>query len=263
MKKPASAALVAAVAALAGCGEEQRAEDRPATTPAPRGLVTQMDAERYGGPGPTGVWVLRPEGRSKGVVLFLHGWTAARPDVYRAWLEHLVDDGRTVVYPQYQAPPFLSPSTAFGALVAGVKTAVAEAELPTEGWVVAGHSAGGAMSADYAASAQELGLPVPRAVVSVYPGRSIRRIPIGLPTLPLDTIPETTDVVVLAGDDDRTVGTTEARRIARETGGRFLLVRDPRLDDHLAPQRERGSYLWDVLDAVLSGSRPSQLPDAP
>lgn len=215
------------------------------------------------GTGATGAWVLRPQGASKGVVLFLHGWGGFTPDSYRAWLDHLTrDERRTVVFPQYQQPPFLSPGTAFGALTEGVRQAVEQADLPTSGWVVVGHSAGGAMAADYAAAARQLRLPVPRAVVSAYPGRRIRRIPIGLPTLPLDTVPATTQVLTIAGDDDEVVGTTEARRIARQTHGRYVEVHDDAQDDHRAPQRP-GTYSWIALDAVLNGSTPSQVPDAP
>lgn len=217
--------------------------------------------ERYG-KGATGVWVLRPDGESKGVVLFLHGWGGFTPPVYAEWIDHLRAQGRTVVFPQYQEPPFLSPGTAFGALTQGVERAVDDAGLPTEGWVVAGHSAGGALAADYASAARQLGLPVPRAVVSVYPGRMIRGVPIGLPALPLGSVPKATEVIALAGDDDEVVGTREARRIARVTNGRFLLVEDDAQDDHQAPQRPR-TYGWAVLDAVLNGSAPSQVPDAP
>lgn len=240
--------LVLASVLLAGCGGGAKTPPRVA----------------HLGTGPTSAWVFRPAGPSKGVVLFLHGWGAFDPAAYRPWIDHLTAGGRTVVYPQYQGPPFLSPGTAFASVLQGVARAVRDGHLPTTGWVVTGHSAGGAMSADYAAAARRFRVPVPRAVVAFYPGRRIRRIPLGIPSFSLATIPRATELVAVAGDHDETVGTDEARRIARETGARYLLVHDDAIDDHLAPQQAgAGSYFWRVLDSVLSGSRPSQVPDAP
>ena len=81
--------------------------------------------------------------------------------------------------------------------------------------VVAGHSAGGALAADYAASARAAGLPAPAVVFSVYPGRSLRGIPLRIPTVSARNIAAGTRVLVLAGADDRVVGTRTARTIAR------------------------------------------------
>jgi alpha-beta hydrolase superfamily lysophospholipase len=213
--------------------------------------------------------VLRPAGagrRALGVVLFLHGWTAIAPAVYGAWLAHLVARGSEVIYPVYQDPPFLSPETALGNVVRGVRRALADPAAPVrrDGWVVAGHSAGGALAADYTASAGRLGLPVPRAILSAYPGRRLRGLPPHIPEIDPRRIPRATRLVALAGADDRTVGQAPARRIVATASRipaarrRFVLVEDPALDDHLGPQRSTPAArrtFWAPLDALIRQTR--------
>ncbi len=76
---------------------------------------------------------------------------------------------------------------------------------------------------------------MPVAVFSAYPGRTLRRVNVGIPEIDPARIPSDTEVVALAGSDDRVVGSRVARRIARSTGGRLVLVTDPRASDHLGP----------------------------
>ncbi len=80
--------------------------------------------------------------------------------------------------------------------------------------VVVGHSAGGALAADYAAVAGSVGLPEPAAVFSLYPGRKLSYLPVPIPTVDLSTISPRTRLIVLAGQRDTAVGSTTAREIA-------------------------------------------------
>jgi len=224
-------------------------------------LPADLDVS-FAGDGARGAWVLRRRRSSDDpVVLFLHGWTAVDPALYGPWLTHLVRTGSTVVYPVYQDAPFLAPAVAFDGVVAGVRAALAEEDLPRKGWVVAGHSAGGAMSADYAARAGELGLPPARAVFAAYPGRRTRRIPLELPEADPAGIPASTRLVALYGADDQTVGATTARRtIARADADFEQLIRvdDPAVDDHLGPQRAGPAtrrVFWRRLDALIRAAR--------
>ena len=131
-------------------------------------------------------------------------------------------------------------------------------ELPVDGPVVlAGHSAGGALAADYAAVAGRVGLPVPRAVYSVYPGRSLRGIPARIPEV--GGIPRGVRVVVAGSTDDRVVGTAVARRMARAApDGRYEEVRDAAVRDHLGPQRAGArsrAVFWARLDRLIAAAR--------
>ncbi|MBA2347274.1 MAG: alpha/beta hydrolase fold domain-containing protein, partial [Solirubrobacterales bacterium] len=217
----------------------------------------------FAGEGSQGAWVFRHKGaREDPVLLFLHGWTAVNPELYGPWLTHLVREGSTVVYPVYQDAPFLAPDLAFDGVVAGVRAALEEEELPRAGWVVAGHSAGGAMSADYAASAKRLRLPPARAIFSAYPGRMTRGIPLALPEAadPRE-IPSMTRIVSLYGTDDQTVGDTIAKRIvarAQVDDEELVRVEDPAVSDHLGPQRsgpETRRVFWRRLDALVAKAR--------
>ena len=266
--------MAALALGLPGCGGGGNAPATPPTASVPPGApaATPREPERpdlpadldvaFAGQGADGAWVLRrPGARKDPVVLFLHGWTAVAPELYGPWLTHLVREGFTVVYPVYQDAPFLAPVAAFDAVVAGVRAALAEEDLPRADWVVAGHSAGGAMSADYAASAERLGLPAARGVLAAYPGRQIRGIPLKLPEVDPAGIPAATRLVALYGADDQTVGDTTAKRtVARAPADDEQLIRvdDPAVDDHLGPQRSGPATrreFWRRLDALISAVR--------
>ena len=231
------------------------------TDPARPDLPTDIDVT-FAGVGAKGAWVLRREGqRDDPVVLFLHGWTAVAPELYGPWLAHLAREGSTVVYPVYQDAPFLAPVVALDGVVAGVRSALEDENVPRQGWVVAGHSAGGALSADYAAQAQELGLPPARGVFAAFPGRRVNALPLELPEADLAQIPASTRLVALYGVDDEVVGDATAKRtIARAKTDDEQLIRidDPAVDDHLGPQRSgpvTRREFWRRLDSLVDAVR--------
>ena len=211
------------------------------------------------GQGPQTATIVRPDvdGRVP-VVLFLHGWGATRPRFYQPWLDHLAREGNAVIYPRYQDSFVDQPSEVLGNALAGVRLALKRIDEQPGSLVVAGHSAGGALAADYAAIARTAKLPQPLAVFSAYPGRTLRRVNVGIPEIDPARIPGDTEVVALAGTNDRVVGSRVARRIARSTGGRLVVVDDPRASDHLGPQRANAASrreFWARLDALIGRAR--------
>jgi acetyl esterase/lipase len=225
-------ALVAA-AVLAGCGGPPAAEVL--------------------GKGPQRVTIFRPDEPRGATVLFLHGWGGMDPDGYRGWIDHLVDRGHVVVFPRYQDSFASLPAKALPDALAGIRTAFAE--LEPDRVVAVGHSAGGALAADYAAVAEAARLPVPDAIMLAYPGRQARRLPGRLPELGDHRIPRSVRILTLASPTDVVVGTRTARAVVRDAGhGRFILVREPGVEDHLAPMRsgpaERRVF-WSRLDRLL------------
>ena len=230
-----------AAAMLAGCG----GDDRPR-------LVTETV-----GRGPQTATIIRPDmdGRLP-VVLFLHGWGATRPSAYRPWLDHLAQAGNAVIYPRYQDSFVEPPAQVLGNVLAGVRLALREIDEEPGSLVVAGHSAGGALAADYAAIAPSAQLPPPVAVFSVYPGRTLRGIRIGIPEVDPRRI--SAEVVALAGSRDTVVGDRVARRIASAAGGRLIRIEDPASADHLGPQRATAASrrdFWARLDALIRRAR--------
>lgn len=257
---PASVSTPASVPPTPRTSGADRSQSAPAGPERPD-LPADLDIT-FAGVGARGAWVLRRDGeREDPVVLFIHGWTAVDPELYGPWLTHLVRSGSTVVYPVYQDLPFLAPAVAFGGVVAGVRSAIEEADLPRDDWVVAGHSAGGAMSADYAASARKLGLPPARGVFAAYPGRRARGIPLELPEVDPARIPASTRLIALYGADDQTVGARTAKRTisrAKTVSEQLIRVDDPAVDDHLGPQRSGPATrrrFWRRLDALISAVR--------
>lgn len=265
MRGPAVALACTAVLA-AGCGDDAPARgggdaaDDDAGAPA-RVVRTEV------GRGVTGALVFHRSDRRAGagpVVVFLHGWGAIEPYTYGPWLRHLVRRGSTVIYPVYQELPFIDTVAPLTNTLVALRAAFRETGDPTGRLVVAGHSAGGALSADYAASASSAGLPVPEAIYSVYGGRSVEDVPARIPAVGPSRIPGSARILALAGDDDQTVGTREARalvggatRVPRDRR-RYRLVTADDVDDHLAPlradDRARETF-WAPLDRLVAAVR--------
>lgn len=235
-----------ALCLAAGCGGEAGVERRTVGEGAEAAVVLVPAGD---GPHP--------------VVVFLHGWRSRSTDDYEPWLEHLVEEGNAVIYPVYEPRALSFPSTWLPNALAGVRAALDEVPLRRDGVVVTGHSAGGALAADYAAAAAAAGLPPARAVFSVYPGRRLRGFPGFIPQQDPSQIPARTQVLAVAGADDRAVGDAEARalvtgatRVPRERR-RFEEITDPEADDHSAPQRDDEAArraFWKRLDELIASS---------
>lgn len=237
----------------------------PGEPSAARSRYALRDAERVDvGSGPQGVAIFRPRQavpwQPRPVVIFLHGWVAIDPARYGPWIGHLVRNGSTVVYPAYQTKPTRDTVTPLANVLAGVRSALGHVAIVPGRLVVAGHSAGGALAADYAAVAAANGLPAPAAVFSVYPGRRLRHLTTTIPEFDLASIAPGTRVLAYAGERDSAVGSSAARRIvtgAVHADARLEVVRDDAVDDHSAPRRYDGAAqrtFWEPLDALISAT---------
>ncbi len=211
------------------------------------------------GRGPVTTTILRPAAGASPlpVVLFLHGWGATRPESYRPWLEHLARRGNAVLYPRYQDSVATPPPQVLGNVLAGVRLALSRLDEDPRSLVAVGHSAGGALASDYAAIARRVALPVPRAVLSAYPGRSLRGFPARIPAV--QPVPDGIPVLALGSTQDAVVGTSFARDIARSApDGRYVEVRTAGARDHLAPQRADAvarRVFWARLDRLIDSVR--------
>jgi dienelactone hydrolase len=207
------------------------------------------------GLGPRSYWLFepdepKPEGRAP-VVVFLHGWFAVNPGFYGAWIDHLVRDGRIVIFPRYQNDVGTNPQDFLANVLAAVHDAlgalhdgVGHVRPDPARFVLIGHSAGGNLAAQIAAVASDphSGLPVPQAVIALMPGEII---PMSQPSL--SRIPATTLLVVMVGEEDVVVGDVRARQIFSQATAvprsrrRFVYFRSdrhgspPLIAEHTAP----------------------------
>lgn len=211
------------------------------------------------GRGPRAAVVFSPVRRrpASPVVIFLHGWAAVDPRRYGPWIDHLTRRGTTVVYPVYHVRPFNRTTSLLPDLLEAVRSALARSPAPPGRLIVAGHSAGGGLAADFAATAAAAGLPIPSAAMIMYPARHIKNMRELIPSADLDAIPPSTRVLVLFGERDAAVGDRAARQIARDASRARLTVRevtDDAIDDHSAPRRSDGPTrrtFWRWLDRLV------------
>jgi hypothetical protein len=218
-----AAACLWVALAVAGCGSSPAPDHRSAsgTDPAQAAIPWLVPERpipglrrRTVGAGPGGAVVLWAAGSAPParLVIFLHPWQPLPPFTQGPWLRHLAREGATIVYPAYQARG--TPSRDFlGHLLSGVAAALrAFPDAGRAGALAVGRTTGGALAFDYAAAAAAHGLPVPGAVLAVFPGReppSGRIAPADLARIPADTTLE-----VIAGPGDPLPdGRREARRL--------------------------------------------------
>jgi acetyl esterase/lipase len=202
-------------------------------------------------------WIFEPSSpkpSSAPVIVFLHGWGITTPAVYRAWINHLVRDGNIVIYPRYQKD-LSTPSDHFTPnSIRAVKEAIEQLQTgdhvkpQLNNFAIVGHSAGGLLSVNMAALASSQGIPQPKAVFAVEPGKSRSSADTTGPILEnLSKIPSDTLLLTMAGDKDNWVGQEDAINIIKETTNvplhnkDFILMRSdyngypPVVADHLAP----------------------------
>lgn len=176
-------------------------------------------------------WIFYPQDNKPAaapVVVFTHGWSATDPFYYRGWIDHLALHGAIVIYPRYHGN-FTLPSQFTANALANIHAALDFMTTPK--WLgpkpdldrvaFVGHSAGGAITANLSATAAAEGLPAPKAVMLVQPGRALRpeldkTMEKGFPIADLSKIPEGTLLLVTSGDADKLVGDVLGKRIFRE-----------------------------------------------
>lgn len=215
------------------------------------------------GSGASSVWILRPAGQIRSIVVFGHGWKAAPPSVaapwvrqLAPWLAHLVAHGSAVVFPRYQLGGEDPSAAQVGAFRRGVAEGLARlhADAPI---VAVGYSLGATLAVYYAADAMRWGLPAPKAFDAIFPAGL-------LPGVHLDRLGRGVSVLVQVGDRDTAAGRPGAAPIWSWLSGhasrRYDLVRSHGafLAVHAAPKQTTAAAraaFWSPLDALIAATR--------
>lgn len=213
------------------------------------------------------VYVARPSGSIRSVVVFGHGWSDYTPVKYRKWFDHLVADGNAIIYPRYQATDSFAEWNSGDRIRSGwfrgIRTGFAHlggSDVPV---VAAGYSAGATLAYLYATRAAAMGLPVPRTVNVIFPGGTVEFIPNAGHVQPF---PLKTRVLIQVGDRDTVVGTDggdviwRSLRAARAANKRYEVVHSSGdfVAEHGAPQmtsKEARRAFWAPLDASIAAAR--------
>ena len=266
-------AVAAAVAVAVAADEKQEPSLTPAPTATPvatedssasRRRRPRVESIRTGG-GVRGAEIVRLRGGEElPGVIFLHGWGLVERSDYRPWIRHLARAGNQVIVPRYQRDEDSDPGRSLDDAVAGIRRALRRVPAARRQLVVGGHSAGGALAADYAGVARARALPQPLAVFSVYPGRRILGYPQGIPEVDPSRISSRTRILAMAGDRDTAVGRAPAQELvtdARQVGvarKRYVLVQRRSVADHYGPTRATRlarRVFWGRVDRLIAAAR--------
>ena len=228
--------VLAALLLLTGCG------GGGSSTPAKPAVVGPI------GQGGEGVWLYRPAGKPKRIVIFFHGQVGPEettPANHRPWIDHLVRGGAIVLYPRYETD---YSGAVLDAAAKGVRHAMQRLGPQTLPVLALGYSRGAALAVEYAAVAPARHLPVPETIESVNP------VPYGEQAriVNLRPIRGSTNLAILVSEEDphATDGMTLLLERLRKAG-----FPADRVQLHVA--RSHGSFRADHL-APLSSSAPAR-----
>lgn len=209
-----------------------------------------------------GYWLFEPQQPTPDcapVIAFHHGYGAINPMIYGAWIKHLVRQGYIVIYPRYQKNLLFPGSKAFvGNASTGIKAALQRLQTEagrvrpdTNAFFLAGHSYGGAISANMAARYTDLGLPNPKGVLLSAPGTG----PLNGGLLDdYSSIAPGTRLGIIVSTNDYVVGEELGRKVyqtAENTPNRFLIRLHP--DEHGTPALSSGHNECYAIDEAFDG----------
>ena len=223
-------------------------------------LPTKASAEGPIGQGSSGVWLYRPAGKPKDLVVYFHGQggpTEATPTNHLPWIRHLVSRGSIVVYPRYETD-FEPDPMQFA--VNGVRAAMERVDADNLPVLAIGYSRGGALAVEYGAVAGAKNVPVPDSIMSVFPATFGNQQHI----VDLRPLPKFTKLLLLIGDADTVVGGSGAATLGQRLQASGFPGENIQLDvvsshgrfvaDHFAPLQTTAAAkaaFWKPADTVL------------
>jgi len=202
-----SSAAVLLALALAGCGSSWQ----------PHFVSSGLGKDQY--------WVVHPKGKTKAVVVFLHGLGQSSGEQLEPWQAHLASEGYAVIYPRYEDPP--PDMQARNNIVGAVGRGLGDLGRPKVPLILLGHSRGGRLAVEAAAFLK------PKLVLAFFPGQINPQME---PPTNFKLIPRSTNIWLFVGDKDTSVGNSGAI----EMDQRLLSFGFPASRIHGAVIRSRG-----------------------
>jgi len=205
------------------------------------------------------------------LIIFMHGWGQMNPVAYGGWVDHLVRRGNIVIYPRYQDSMLSSPAAFVPDSTLVIHDGIARLQEPgrvrprLDQTSIVGHSCGGLLAVNLAATAAESGLPIPLAVMSVQPGRS----PL-FGMADLSKIAPDTRLMLVVGEEDLLVSDIDAKLIFQKTPHlppalkQYVLIqtddygKKPLKAGHLAPMALHKGY----DSTIIPRNRPQTIDQA-
>jgi acetyl esterase/lipase len=210
------------------------------------------------GSGADAVWVLRPAGPVRDIVVFGHGWSTPLPsEGFAPWISHLRARGSIVIYPRYRVSAAEPTASALAAFRQGLVTAFRSLGALHVPVVALGKSFGASAVFYYAAEARSWGVPAPRAVISIFPALPIDGV------LPDASLPASDTAEIFVGAADTVAGSAGADAfwswLAQHPSAhkRYIVVRSRPgfVADHNSAQRSdpiARAIFWRPLDALIA-----------
>ena len=154
------------------------------------------------------------------LVIFLHGWMGTSPKNFGALIDHLVRRGSVVIYPVYQVDGNTIPQSITDTAAKSITSILKRLEqdkpnlIDTQKTLYYGFSMGASMSINFANSPHQYGLPVPKGIILAAPGDAHhvahKELAVSIVNRPISQIPLNTPIVLLTGQEDKTIGVPTA-----------------------------------------------------
>jgi hypothetical protein len=143
------------------------------------------------------------------LVVFVHGFGALNPKVYGSWIEHLTNQGNAVLFVRYQMSIFTTSTTVFVpntvAAIHSVYDLMARMDyhINTDCIDLIGHSYGGVIIGNIAATYRDHNIPTPRVAFLCEPGAGPLT---GAVLESYEAMDKELVLAIVVGDEDQTVG---------------------------------------------------------
>ena len=150
------------------------------------------------------------------LVIFLHGWLGTNPKNFGALIDHLVRRGSVVIYPVYQVDAHTAPQSITDKAAHGISQVLSKLNLEQphlidlQKTLYYGFSMGASMSINLVTNPDKYKMPTAQAMILAAPGDAKHvahgDLATSIVNTPITKVPLSIPIVLLSGQEDRTIG---------------------------------------------------------